>query len=76
MALKRKSMRVKNAIELGKSIQKKRKSMGYTQLDISERTGLSASFISDVENGKETAEIGKVILVLNILGLNLLVEDR
>lgn len=40
------------------------------------RTGLSASFISEVERGKETAEIGKGLLLLSILGLNVLVEER
>lgn len=69
-------MRVRNAIELGKVIKSKRKSLGYTQLEISERTGLSASFISEVENGKETAELGKVMHLLSILGLNTMVEER
>lgn len=69
-------MRVRNSSELGNVIKRQRKSMGYTQLDISSRTGLSASFISEVENGKETAEIGKVLLLLSILGLNMFVEER
>ena len=69
-------MRVKNTTELGSEIRKKRKSMGYTQSDISDRTGLSKSFISEVENGKETAELGKVIFLLSVLGLNILVEER
>ena len=69
-------MRIKNTIELGTEIRKKRKSMGYTQSDISDRTGLSKSFISEVENGKETAEMGKVIFLLSILGMNLLIEER
>lgn len=69
-------MRVKDSSELGKEIKKRRKSLGYTQTEISLRTGLSASFISEVENGKETAEVGKVMFLLSILGLNLFVEER
>lgn len=69
-------MRIRDSKELGEEIKKKRKSLGYTQTDISMRTGLSASFISEVERGKETAEIGKVLLLLSILGLNVLVEER
>lgn len=69
-------MRIRDSKELGEEIKKKRKSLGYTQTDISVRTGLSASFISEVERGKETAEIGKVLLLLSILGLNVLVEER
>ena len=33
-------------------------------------------FISDVERGKPTAEIEKTIRLINILGLDLLVEKR
>lgn len=69
-------MRIRDSKELGEEIKMKRKSLGYTQTDISMRTGLSASFISEVERGKETAEIGKVLLLLSILGLNVLVEER
>lgn len=69
-------MRVKNVTDLGIEIKKKRKTMGYTQSDISERTGLSVSFISEVENGKETAEIGKVMRLVSVLGLNVFVEER
>ena len=69
-------MSVTNVKELGIRIKAKRKALGYTQSDISERTGLSASFISELENCKETAEVGKVLLLLSILGLNVNVEDR
>ena len=33
-------------------------------------------FILDVERGKTTAEIEKIIRLINVLGLNLLVEKR
>ena len=69
-------MRVKNSIELGNEIRKRRKKLGYTQLDVSSRTGMSTSFISEVENGKETSELGKVMLLLSVLGLNIFVEER
>lgn len=37
---------------------------------------LNVTFISDVERGKPTAEIEKTIRLINILGLDLLVEKR
>ncbi|XME04370.1 helix-turn-helix domain-containing protein [Lachnospiraceae bacterium C1.1] len=37
---------------------------------MSEFTGLSISFISDLENGKSTIEIGKAFELAKILGLN------
>ena len=39
-------------------------------------SGLSASFISELENGKETAEIGKVIFLANLVGLDIELKTR
>lgn len=54
----------------------RRKELHYSQAYLSEFTGLSVSFISDLERGKPTAEIEKTIKVINILGLDLFVEKK
>ncbi len=69
-------MKIYTTKELGAQIRNRRKKLGYTQAYIAEYTGLSASFISQVENGKDTAEILKVIKLLNILGMDMIVEER
>lgn len=69
-------MKITDAASLGNVIRSRRKELKYTQGFISEITGLSVSFISDLENGKPTAEIGKTIEVINLLGLDILVEAR
>ena len=69
-------MRVTDMREMGTVMRKRRKELGYTQQFLSDVTGLSVSFISEVENGKETAEVGKVIRYLSFLGLNVLLEER
>lgn len=69
-------MKITDAASLGKAIRSRRKELKYTQGHISENTGLSVSFLSDLENGKPTAEIGKTIEVINLLGLDILVEAR
>lgn len=69
-------MKITDPISLGKAIRIRRKELKYTQSYISEVTGLSISFLSDLENGKSTAEIGKTILVINLLGLDINVEAR
>lgn len=69
-------MKVNNAAELGAAIRKRRKARGYTQAFLAEFTGFSTSFISNVENGKETAELGKVLFLINVLGLDLDVSAR
>ena len=69
-------MKITDARALGNTIRIRRKELGYTQSYISEITGLSISFLSDLENGKPTAEIGKTIQVINLLGLDIIVEAR
>ena len=43
---------------------------------ISEFTGLSISFLSDLENGKKTIELDKALIVANILGLDVELNER
>lgn len=69
-------MKIINTESIGKVIRERRKQLGYTQGFIAEFTGLSVSFISDVERGKSTAEIGKIIILINTLGLDMIVESR
>lgn len=69
-------MKINNSKALGQAIRKRRKALNYTQVYLSEMTGLSVTFISDVERGKETAEIEKTIRLVNLLGLDLYIEER
>ncbi|MBR1614613.1 MAG: helix-turn-helix transcriptional regulator [Treponema sp.] len=69
-------MQVNDSISLGQAIRNRRKELSYTQKFISEITGFSMSFLSDLENGKTTCEIGKTLHIMNMLGLNLSVEAR
>lgn len=69
-------MKINNTQTLGETIRARRKELHYTQAYLAEFTGLSVTFISDVERGKTTAEIEKIIRLINVLGLNLLVEKR
>lgn len=69
-------MKITDSKTLGQAIRERRKELHYTQAYISEFTGLSVTFISDLERGKPTAEIEKTIRLVNILGLDLFVERR
>ena len=69
-------MKIRSVEELGEAISTRRKELHYTQAFLAEFTGFSVSFISDVERGKATAEIGKTLQLLMILGLDLSVERR
>ena len=69
-------MIINGAADFGKALKKRRKELGYTQRYISEFTGFSISFISDLENGKSTAELGKAIYLANMLGLDIAINAR
>lgn len=69
-------MKITDSYSLGQAIRARRKELNYTQTYLSEFTGLSVTFISDLERGKPTAEIEKAIRLINILGMDLLIERR
>lgn len=69
-------MLVTDAKTFGLALKRRRKELNYTQAYLSEYTGFSVSFISDLERGKSTAELGKAIYLANLLGLNCELEPR
>ncbi len=67
---------ITDTIDLGKILRKKRKAQGLTQGGVAEHCGLSLRFVSEVERGKATAEIGKVIYLLRAVGVDLFAAPR
>jgi y4mF family transcriptional regulator len=67
---------VVDAAQIGAVIRLKRRSIGLRQADLAALSGVGPRFLSEVENGKDTAEIGKVLKVLRRLGLDLAIEPR
>jgi y4mF family transcriptional regulator len=58
---------------LGRAIRDTRKEKKMTQGELAAITGTSIKFISDVERGKETVQIDKVLDLARALGLYLYV---
>ena len=69
-------MKITDAQSFGFMIKSRRKQLGYTQAFISEITGLSVSFLSELENGKKTIQLEKAIQVAMLLGMDLTMEAR
>lgn len=67
---------VKNAEELGKVIRLFRKNQKLTLEKVSGLTNVSMRFLSELERGKETAELGKALSTLYKLGLEVYVVPR
>ena len=55
-------------------IRDRRKALGLTQADTARLAGCDASFIGDLERGKLTVQLGKVLDVLRVLGLKWTVQ--
>ena len=61
---------------LGEVTRRHRKATGITLETASALGDVGARFLSEFERGKETAEIGKAMAALAILGLELVVRPR
>ncbi len=57
--------------QLGKIVRRTRKEMGVTQADLALTSGTGLRFIGELENGKATCQIGKVLSVMQTLGIRL-----
>ena len=62
--------------ELGSLIRPARREQGLTQTELAGLAGVGVTFVSQLENGKQSAEAGKVIDVLLTLGIDLIAERR
>ncbi|MFO8156034.1 MAG: helix-turn-helix transcriptional regulator [Thiohalospira sp.] len=67
---------IADAAALGRLVRARRKAQGATQAEFAALCGVGTRFVSDLENGKPTVELGKALLVLAGLGLDLRVEPR
>ncbi len=55
--------------QIGELVKSVRKQMGATQKDLAMTSGTGLRFIIELEQGKPTSQIGKVLTVLNTLGV-------
>jgi len=65
---------VRSMDELGKLVREVRKGQEMTQEEVSGLAGLGNRFMIDLERGKETMQMQKVIDVLRLLGLELVIR--
>lgn len=62
--------------DIGSLIRAERKRQGFTQTELAGLCGVGLTFLSNLENGKQTAELGKTLNVLAMLGIDLFAERR
>jgi len=59
--------------DIGRLVQAARKRQGLTQLQLAGMAETGIRLISDLENGKETVQIQKILKVVQALGLGLFI---
>ncbi|WP_277299757.1 helix-turn-helix domain-containing protein [Treponema succinifaciens] len=69
-------MIINSITDISEVVKKRRKSLGLTQSECAAICNVGNRFFSELENGKETLHIGKVINCLQILGINISLTNR
>lgn len=54
---------------LGTEVRARRKALKLTQAELAMTSGTGVRFVGELENGKESCHVGKVLSVLRTLGL-------
>ncbi len=67
---------VSSAKDLGQAIRNAREAMKLRQAEAALLCGVGVRFLSDLENGKETARLGQTLKVINGLGLALTIGRK
>jgi y4mF family transcriptional regulator len=61
---------------IGVAIRAARERRGMTQVELALVAGVGQRFVVELEGGKETAQMGKMIHVLRCVGLTLMVMEE
>ena len=67
---------VHSPLEIGQLVRQKRKADKLTQAELAAMCSVGVRLVSELENGKETIELAKVLRVLATLGLTVHILPR
>ncbi len=67
---------VDSAADFGAVLRRRRKDLGHTLAEAAALSRVGIRFLSELERGKPTAEIGRALKVARRLGLQLRLEPR
>lgn len=62
---------ISDTAAIGRLVRDTRRALGLTQPDLALSAGVGVRFLVDIEKGKPTAQIGKVMQVLAALGIEM-----
>jgi transcriptional regulator with XRE-family HTH domain len=67
--------RVYSPASLGDAIRHYRTAAGLTQAQLAETAGLQRSYLSELESGKETEQLKRILHVLRQLGVRMTLDE-
>lgn len=65
-----------HAADIGKIVKITRKKLKVTQRDLALTSGTGLRFIIELEQGKPTCQLEKVLTVLRTLGIKIIIEGK
>ena len=66
---------IQDTAELGRKVRELRRAQKITQAQLAGLANTGIRFISDLENGKETCHIGKMLRILETLGVDMFIRS-
>lgn len=67
---------IKTSIDLGTLVRKRRKASGLTLKEAAALADVGIRFLSELERGKSTSQLGLTLRILQLFGLDLFVQAR
>lgn len=68
--------KISDSTQLGRLVRERRKQANLTLKDAAGMAGVGVRFLSELERGKPTVQIGRALLVLQLFGLELHVHAK
>ena len=69
-------VRVTEGAALGAALRSRRKRLGYTQEDLADTLGFSPRLVGEIERGRGTVGIDKVLAFATALGVDVVAFER
>ena len=69
-------VRVTEGAALGAALRSRRKRLGYTQEDLADMLGFSPRLVGEIERGRGTVGIDKVLAFATALGVDVVAFER
>ena len=68
--------RVTTRAQLLQTISARRRSLKLSQKQLADKLGIHQSHLSDIETGRRTLNVDRLLELFNLLGLDLIVQNR